>query len=156
MNSYDLLDAVGGIDAEFIEAADAAAPRKSPGRRMRWIGWVAAAACVCIAVGLLAPRIGGMIRGGGDAVPPAGAVSEEAPADPARNDADAGGHAGAGNAGAAQDEGVLTAGAEDEALPEEENAARADIAGSADSGDSAEQAAARSAAADVIADMSVL
>lgn len=150
MKGYDLLDAVGGIDSKYIEAADADAPRKSTERRIRWIGWAAAAACVCIAVGLLAPRIGGVIRGGGDSGMPAGGASENYLEDVAP-----GGAAGAqDDAGRSSDEGVLTAGPEDAALPEEENAARADSADTAGGG-SAEQAAVQSAA-DVIADMRVL
>ena len=45
MKGYELLDAVGGIDSRIIEAAE-----RETKRRKGWIGWIAAAACVGLAV----------------------------------------------------------------------------------------------------------
>lgn len=49
MKGYELLDAVGGIDARYIEAAE-----RETKRRKGWIGWIAAA-CVGLAVMILIP-----------------------------------------------------------------------------------------------------
>jgi len=49
VKSYELLDAVGGIDARTIEAAE-----RETNRRRGWIGWIAAA-CVGLAVMILIP-----------------------------------------------------------------------------------------------------
>ena len=48
MKGYDLLDAMGGIDAEYINAADGPIVRKRTGGM---IGWIAVAACLCLTVG---------------------------------------------------------------------------------------------------------
>ena len=51
MNNYELLDAVGGIDAEYVESA---ARKKMPGRLPLWAKIVPAAACLCLLVGAAA------------------------------------------------------------------------------------------------------
>lgn len=51
MKDYELLDAVGGIDAEYVESA---ARRKKPGRLSLWAKAVPAAACLCLIVGAAA------------------------------------------------------------------------------------------------------
>lgn len=48
MKDYELLDAIGGIDAEFINAADRQVSQKKTGRM---IVRVAVAACLCLAAG---------------------------------------------------------------------------------------------------------
>ncbi len=65
MNGYELLDAVGGISAGYIETA--ARPLRRG--RARHFGWVAAAAaCLCLVTGLLAS---GVLPGKGGTVSPA-------------------------------------------------------------------------------------
>ena len=51
MNNYELLDAVGGINAEYVENA---ARKKMPGRLPLWTKVVPAAACLCLIVGAAA------------------------------------------------------------------------------------------------------
>ena len=62
MNGYELLDAVGGVSAAYIEAAARPLRRGRP----RHLGWVAAAACLCLVAGVLA-SVG--LRGKGGTVP---------------------------------------------------------------------------------------
>ncbi len=54
MDGAFILDSMEFLDADLIEAAGMAAPRKGK----RWIGWAAAAACLCLLVG------GGLLLGG--------------------------------------------------------------------------------------------
>ena len=51
MKGYELLDAVGGIDDRFIEAAE-----RGTKRRRGWVGWIAAA-CMGLAVMILIPLL---------------------------------------------------------------------------------------------------
>lgn len=51
MNADDLFDALEHIDPKLIEDADRPSRRKNA-----WIGWIAAAACLCVAVGVLLLR----------------------------------------------------------------------------------------------------
>lgn len=60
MKGYDLLDAVGGIDAKFVENASqekSSAERKK--KKEKWYPWAALAACLCLVVfaGILFPRL---------------------------------------------------------------------------------------------------
>ena len=61
MKGYELLDAVGGIDAEFVKAADRPVKRK---QLPRVVGWIATAACLCLVIGIIVPHITG--KGGLD------------------------------------------------------------------------------------------
>ncbi len=61
MNSYELLDAIGGIDTEYIKAADLPVTRKKAGYVLRW---AVTAACVCLAAGI--GMIGFRYKGGFD------------------------------------------------------------------------------------------
>ena len=86
MNGHDLLDAVGGIRPEYIDAAESAV-RKRPRRRRVWIGAAAAAACACIALGILVPRISRMLPDGNGGMPDQVAVTS---GEAGNTDADAG------------------------------------------------------------------
>ena len=65
MKNYELLDAVGGIDAYYVNAADQPAGKKRNGRAIRWI---AVAACMCLAVGIVIPQLTNIFqnKGGSD------------------------------------------------------------------------------------------
>ena len=52
MKSDELLDAIGGIDCRHISAAE---EKKTHGKR--WVGWIAAAACIGMAVMIMIPMI---------------------------------------------------------------------------------------------------
>ena len=45
MKDYEILDAVGGIDPEYINAADGKFAQQG---KAKWRGWLVAAACICI------------------------------------------------------------------------------------------------------------
>lgn len=66
MKDYELLDAVGGIEAEYVNAADRPAAKKSTRRVLRW---VAVAACLCLAVGIAVPRLTDVFRNKGGSDP---------------------------------------------------------------------------------------
>lgn len=65
MKNYELLEAVGGIDPQYINTADQPAGRKRNGRIIRWI---AVAACMCLAVGIVIPQLTNIFqnKGGSD------------------------------------------------------------------------------------------
>ena len=75
MTDYELLDAVGGVEARFIEHAADAEGKK------QWKKWTALAACLCLAVlgGFSLWRHTGRIQGA--PLPPAAAEPDESPAD---------------------------------------------------------------------------
>ena len=63
MKEHELLDAVGGIDKELIENADAAVKaKKKTGSRFLWIA--AAAACLLIGAGVAVPILARSARNG--------------------------------------------------------------------------------------------
>ncbi len=64
MKNYELLDAVGGIDAGYIDAADRPAARKKTGLVIRW----AAAACLVLIAAVSFPYISDIFhnKGGAD------------------------------------------------------------------------------------------
>lgn len=62
MKNYELLDAVGGIDAEFVYAADRPDSHKRTGLVIKW---VAAVACLCLVVATSIPYISNIFRGKG-------------------------------------------------------------------------------------------
>ena len=59
MNVEFVLDSLEYLDAELIEEAG----REAPGKRRRWIIWAAAAACLCLLVGV------GLLLRGREAIP---------------------------------------------------------------------------------------
>lgn len=64
MTTFDLLDAVGGVEPVLLEEMERPAAPSKPSRRLRWL---AAAACLVLVIGLAAPRIAGLLPGkGGD------------------------------------------------------------------------------------------
>ena len=65
MKNYELLEAVGGIDPQYINTADQPAGRK---RNDRVIRWIAVAACMCLAVGIVIPQLTNIFqnKGGSD------------------------------------------------------------------------------------------
>ena len=66
MKNYELLDAIGGIDAHYVNAADQPAGRK---RSSRIIRWIVVAACMCLTVGIvIIPQLTNILqnKGGSD------------------------------------------------------------------------------------------
>ena len=62
MSSRELLKAIGEIDDRFIdEAAEAFSAAKPAARRVRRRGWVAAAACLAVAVGVGVVSLPGLL-----------------------------------------------------------------------------------------------
>ena len=63
MKTYELLEAIGSIEPSLVEAVG----RSTAGSKPRRLRWLAAAACLILAVGLAAPRIADLLPGkGGD------------------------------------------------------------------------------------------
>ncbi len=65
MKDYELLDAVGGVEADLVTQAGRYGAQKNPMRAV----WAAVAACLCLAAVLAAPKLHDALKNKGDSFP---------------------------------------------------------------------------------------